>query len=156
MQTTTTYLGKRSYLDLILLLAVAVTAVGFGHWVIPNGGSGSSVAASEISTVPSWIQGNFADLKGDQLAAQDRAAGLDAVTSAAAAPASSSQADRFANLKIAQLNSNDETPGLYGSAADRVPSVVVESGETQAERVAALRQAQLDSQDMADGLTVAP
>jgi hypothetical protein len=149
MQTTTRYRNRRSYIEVTLLLAVALLAASFGHWVIPSGGSrqGITSAANETSAVPSSIESRLTDLKQAQLDSQDRLDGFGRATS----PGTSfedTHPERFAALKQAQLDRADGSDGgaLSGTSLEY----------TLPERFAALKQAQLDAEDRADGLTNVP
>jgi hypothetical protein len=153
MQTTTTgYLGKRNYVMLAVLLAVAVMATSFGRWVIPSTGSESapSAAPAAISHVPAGLASRLADLKAAQLDSDDRAAGLADISAGTAPARVSSQSARLSELKQAQLDVADETAGLALASANAAPAPVT---QTQAERLAALKQAQLDAADATAGVT---
>ena len=54
MQRTARYLDRRVYIELVLVLAVALVAASVGRWVIPSGGpdGSASLAASHANVVP--------------------------------------------------------------------------------------------------------
>ncbi|HVP05187.1 MAG TPA: hypothetical protein VMT90_05885 [Dehalococcoidia bacterium] len=77
MQLTTRYLDKRSYIELVLVLAVAVVAVSVGRWVIPTGSDESAaLTANHTSVVPDSVESRLANLKQDQLDGEDGLAGF--------------------------------------------------------------------------------
>lgn len=119
MQMTTRYLNRRSYVELALVLAVAMVAASFGRWVIPSGSgqsAGSTVNASAV--VPASVASRLADLKQAQMDSEDRLDGFGARTT----PDTSfeaTHAERFAMLNQARLDAQDATAGLgSGEAPD--------------------------------------
>jgi hypothetical protein len=146
MQTTSTFFGRRSYLDLIVVLAVAAAALAFGRWGIPAGGSSdfAAPAVSRTVSVPGWVEGRIAIFKQDQLVAQDGADGLSLTPAPAEAritnvPVLSLQ-ERIANFKMNQLEPIGQTDGLSA----------VSSLE---ERIANFKMNQLDVIDQVDGVS---
>jgi len=148
MQMTTRYLNRRSYIELAMVLAVAIVAASFGRWVIPTGSEqAGDITANASAAVPAWVESRLADLKQAQLDSEDRLDGFGArMTSDTSFEASN--AERFAILKQAQLDREDR---LDGFGAGVVPDTSFEA--SNAERLAMFKQAQLDSNDRLDGLT---
>src|SRR5713101_1242488 len=76
MQVNTRYLDRRIYIELLLVLTVAVVAVSFGRWVIPSGAETVASVRNPPIAVPAASASRFADLKQAQLEAEDRSAGF--------------------------------------------------------------------------------
>jgi hypothetical protein len=139
MQMTTRYLNRRSYIEIALLLVVAIAAASFGRWIIPESTGGSSSIGSSAAALPASITNHLTSLKQSQLDNADRIAGFGSV-SAAAGDSSFAATHPEREAIIGQANQAGQTDGQSFAAANP-------------ERQSILNQARIDAQDRLDGVT---